>query len=343
MDNFNNSELIKSKTIIINRNYTQNVSLLVNDVNVWNQSDYFASTETSNDFAEQLNDLLSNCTEDVLGYCAIPLIIHSDSEGKINISNINIYFNITEYLWNVSGLPELSTYKVRVKATDGLLNSSWVESGEDFSIGAIDTTPPNLSIIFPSNNTNTTNNKLDVYYTVFDANLDSCWYSNDSYLTNSSLTCGQNITNIIWSVGQHNITIYANDSEGNEASYSVTFTINIPNDTHKYLIRDNLGNTVAWLGNEGNIVLKGSCFSGGTCNNPGNNSFIIANATDNHVAFINASGDLCLEKGDCSDQSTSCNPTRNAFIIKNSSGYNMSNIDYDGELCLIGRLYINAL
>ncbi|MEN9626326.1 MAG: hypothetical protein RL557_654 [archaeon] len=251
-DIFNNSESIQSKTIKINKNYTQNVSLFVNNVHVWNHSSYFARQKTSNDFSQQLNDALSNCTEDALGYCIIPLIIHSDSEGRINLTSVNIYFNITEYRWNSTGLSGLSTYKTRIKATDGLLNSSYDGSDSDFSIGT-------------------------------------------------------------------------------------------PNDTHKYFVKDSSGNAVAWLGSQGNIVLRGRCFSGGSCNSPGANSFIIANNTDDHVAFINSSGDLCIEKGDCSDQSTSCNPMRNAFIIRNSSNYNMSYIDFDGDLCLTGRLYEHAL
>lgn len=124
---------------------------------------------------------------------------------------------------------------------------------------------------------------------------------------------------------------------------NVIFTLSSANDSFKYFIKDANGNAVAWFGNLGNIFLKGNCFSGGNCDIPGTNSFIIANATDNRVAFVNSSGDLCVEKGDCSDQSASCNPSRNAFIIRNSSNYNMSYIDFDGDLCLTGKLFPNSL
>ena len=135
---------------------------------------------------------------------------------------------------------------------------------------------------------------------------------------------------IDWPKFQNNIN--------NTAVYSNTR----PKDSHKFYIRDPSGNPVAWLGDLGNIALKGSCFSGGSCDSPGNDSFIIRNSADENVAFINSTGDLCIETGDCSDESTTCNPTQDAFIIRNSTDYNMSYIDSDGDLCLIGKLYENA-
>jgi len=88
-----------------------------------------------------------------------------------------------------------------------------------------DTTPPDIAITFPSNNTNTSNTGLDVNYTV-DNTAVSCWYSNDSYTINTSLdNCGTNITTVTWAEGKHNVTIWVNDSIGNENSTSVYFTI----------------------------------------------------------------------------------------------------------------------
>src|SRR3989344_3256736 len=148
-------------------------------------------------------------------------------------------------------------------------------------------------------------------------------------------------------------TIYANNITFSENhTYNVTLkqtnlkdvftlgtSITLPNDTSKYYIKDSSGNPVAWLGNFGNIVLKGNCFFNISCNSPGDNSFILRNSTNNNVAFINSTGDLCIIKGDCSDESISCNQTRDAFIMRNSSNSNMSYIDFDGDLCLTGKLY----
>ncbi len=259
MDDFENFESFEERGIFIDRGYPQNVSLYVDGIQSWNYIDYYPdSSAPGNYFAEEeiidltseLNNALENCVADEEGYCDIPITIHSDSAGKINISNIDIYFNISEYIWNISGFPELSTYKTKVMATDGLLNSSWSESYSDFTIG-------------------------------------------------------------------------------------------LPNDPNKFTHKNSLGEIVAWFGDEGNIVLAGSCFSGGTCNSPGADSFIIRNSTNNNVAFINSTGDLCLVTGDCSDQSATCNPSGDAFIIQDSSINNMSYIDFDGDLCLKGSLFEN--
>jgi len=94
---------------------------------------------------------------------------------------------------------------------------------------AADTNPPDIEITTPINNSNSSNVELDVNYTVSDLNLDSCWYSNDSFTVNVSLPGCSNITSIIWDESQHNVKIYSNDSSGNENSSSVTFTIDSTN------------------------------------------------------------------------------------------------------------------
>ncbi len=116
-----------------------------------------------------------------------------------------------------------------------------------------------------------------------------------------------------------------------------------PDDTHKFYIKNSTNDAVAWIGSEGNIVLGGSCFSGGSCDSAGTGgSFIVKNNLGQNVAFINSTGDLCVEVGDCSDESATCNPTTNAFIVRNSALVNVSYIDYTGNLCLTGELYENA-
>ena len=56
-------------------------------------------------------------------------------------------------------------------------------------------------------------------------NLQACWYSNDSYLANTTLSNCANITEVTWAVGPHNVTIWVNDSVGNENRTSVTFNV----------------------------------------------------------------------------------------------------------------------
>ena len=151
-----------------------------------------------------------------------------------------------------------------------------------------------------------------------------------------------------------NYTINVSKEDYENASQSVNLTTNLnlvftlesivlPNDTNKFYVKDSSNNAVAWLGDSGNVVLKGSCFSGGSCDSPGSGgNFIIKNSASQNVAFINSTGDLCVESGDCSDLSGSCNPGTGAFIIRNSGGTNVSYIDYNGDLCLTGGLYENS-
>jgi intein/homing endonuclease len=88
-----------------------------------------------------------------------------------------------------------------------------------------DTTFPLISIVYPANNSNTADNGIDVNYTRSDAYLASCWYSNDTWTTNTTLANCANITTVTWSEGQHNVKIWINDTAGNTNSSSVRFTV----------------------------------------------------------------------------------------------------------------------
>jgi len=94
-----------------------------------------------------------------------------------------------------------------------------------------DTIAPVVNITFPINNTEEPDTGIDVNYTRGDPQLDSCWYSNDSYTVNVTLASCANLTTITWSSGQHNVTIWANDSSGNENSSRVTFNVSAASDT----------------------------------------------------------------------------------------------------------------
>src|SRR3989338_3572557 len=292
------------------------------------------------------------------------------SEDDVQLKNITLYTNINgswtkNMTQNISGTYNTTTFVIQnvsygiylwnCLTYDNNSRSDWESTNWTVNV-SLDINPQNITSV-ESNITNASLNQyvrvnctavdLEINVDTFLIEADKPLSSNENYSTtllfNNTFYVDIQLTELgIWS-----FSCWVNDTLNNlahkfDGSVNVS-SVTVPNNTYKFYIRNGSNNVVAWLGNQGNIVLKGSCFSEGTCNNPGNNSFIIANATDNHVSFINASGDLCVEKGDCSDQSTSCNPTRKAFIIKNSSGYNMSYIDYDGDLCLIGRLFVQSL
>ena len=120
-----------------------------------------------------------------------------------------------------------------------------------------------------------------------------------------------------------------------------TINIFLPNDTSKLYIKDSGRSAVAWFGNFGDIVLKGTCNVLSSCLASSSNLFTIGNSSDSVVSYINSTGDLCAEKGSCS-ASASCNPLRDAFKIRNASQDIVSYIDFDGELCFTGGLYENT-
>ncbi|MEK6871301.1 MAG: SBBP repeat-containing protein, partial [Nanoarchaeota archaeon] len=102
---------------------------------------------------------------------------------------------------------------------------------EDCSGSDLACAGPSITIVSPLNNTNTTNNQEHINFTFrySTASMGSCWYSNDTYKVNKSLGSGGacfNITNITWSNGWHNVTIYVNDSAGNYNFAMVSFRIN---------------------------------------------------------------------------------------------------------------------
>lgn len=91
-----------------------------------------------------------------------------------------------------------------------------------------DTTPPSVVIVYPTNTTyNTTIVAMNA--TISDSNLQACWYSLDNGVTNTTFTCGNNVTGINSVNGSNTWRVFANDSFGNlNFSSFVTFSINQP-------------------------------------------------------------------------------------------------------------------
>ncbi len=139
------------------------------------------------------------------------------------------YFYVNQSLNATEGLDEGDyTYFVSSKDSAGNENTTKIRT---ITISSADITSPTITINSPINNTNSSDNGLNISYTASDTNLDSCWYSNDTMTSNTTLVGCANITTIIWNDVQHNVTIWTNDSAGNENSSSVTFTIDTTDPT----------------------------------------------------------------------------------------------------------------
>ena len=112
-------------------------------------------------------------------------------------------------------------------------NSMWALKDAGTFLFHADTNPDLIStyinITSPTNYTNSSDTSLDILYVRTELNLQSCWYSNDTYSVNTTLVNCGNITTLTWSNAFHNLTVYANDSSGNYNFSSVSFTIDTIN------------------------------------------------------------------------------------------------------------------
>ena len=85
--------------------------------------------------------------------------------------------------------------------------------------------PPVVNLTYPFNNTNYSTIQTLINYTVIDSDLGSCWYTLDSGLTNTSVSCGTNVTGLISTQGNNNWRVYANDSAGTERFSQTSFFV----------------------------------------------------------------------------------------------------------------------
>ncbi|MBL7054586.1 hypothetical protein ISS05_02420, partial [Candidatus Woesearchaeota archaeon] len=178
-------------------------------------------TGTENDGVYKVrNWVYVNVTGSDLNEANITFSLYNSS---LNITNNSVYTSTTRQI-NFTGLSD-GVYYYNVTIEDDFSNRNSTSTRNI----TLDNANPSITITSPSNNTYTTDAELDVNYTVSDTNLNSCWYSNDSMSTNTTLANCINITTVTWNEGQHNVTIWANDSAGNVNSSSITFIANPTN------------------------------------------------------------------------------------------------------------------
>jgi sporulation protein YlmC with PRC-barrel domain len=148
--------------------------------------------------------------------------VYASNLNRLNQTQWYLYVNQSK---NATTALSDGNYTHLTYAKNSLGNTNQTEI-RTITISTADTISPLINITLPINNSNQTINKVNINFTVSDTNLQTCWYSNDTMLGNITITCGDNITSITWTEGQHNVTVWANDSSGNENSSSITFNIN---------------------------------------------------------------------------------------------------------------------
>jgi hypothetical protein len=99
------------------------------------------------------------------------------------------------------------------------------------NLGNIDNVAPVVTMSYPRDGETYDSHRTRMLYTVYDANLDSCWYSLDGGLTNNTLTtCGGTILDVKSEEGSNTWVIYARDNAGNIGLEIVTFEVDLDRD-----------------------------------------------------------------------------------------------------------------
>ena len=145
--------------------------------------------------------------------------------GTIELYNNGTLINQgTSPLSNLTNFTTIALYNITTIYSG---NANYTSAFETWwvNVTEADVTPPNVQIDHPENTTyNAVQTQLN--YTASDnIGLDTCWYSLDSGATNTTVTCGQNVTGLDSGQGSSTWRVYANDSKGNENSSSVTFFV----------------------------------------------------------------------------------------------------------------------
>jgi len=226
-----------------------NITLWVNDSagnsNSTDVTFIIDSIDPSVSITSPTNNTLSNNTTLNVNYLATDTYLescwYSNDSMLSNTTLASCTTNITTITWTES------QHNITIWANDSAQNV-----GSDSVTFIVDHTNPEINILSPTDNYNSTDNSLDVKYLATDSYLSSCWYSNDSYLVNTTLTGCANITAVTWSIGQHNVTVWVNDTYGNKNNTSVSFTIQ--QDTDGDTLPDT---TDTLLYNETNVTKSG--------------------------------------------------------------------------------------
>jgi len=158
------------------------------------------------------------------------------------IKNCSLWFNNGLWHLNQTNSSQVNTTgginKFGLNLSDG--SYSWnVLCTDTYSAFALnnftlnmDSQSPSLAINSPLNNSFFVQNvSIPLNFSVYDANLQSCWYSLNG-LMNYSVGCANENNNLSFNypAGNYNLTLFANDSAGNLASF-IIYNLTIEQDS----------------------------------------------------------------------------------------------------------------
>lgn len=117
-DGLSNGTKIQSTNNVTINGTVKAPAFYVNDTQIWSATNYYSDYEWVYNFDAVIRNALANCTADAEGYCNVNLTLSSEAPGMVNISNVEIYYDLpqpTIVSLKVSGLSQVyssGTYKV---------------------------------------------------------------------------------------------------------------------------------------------------------------------------------------------------------------------------------------
>ena len=156
--------------------------------------------------------------------------------GSGSVENMSLYTNETgdwelrNSTLGLSGSSSTQTWNRTLPDGNFVWNVQTCDSDGDcdfatnnFSL-SVDTTFPVIDITAPPSivDSHSIGNPLFLNWTVSDLSLDKCWYDYNSI--NTTVTCNDNTTSFNTVEGEQSITLYANDSVGNENSANTSWS-----------------------------------------------------------------------------------------------------------------------
>ncbi|OYT27607.1 MAG: hypothetical protein B6U97_01055 [Candidatus Altiarchaeales archaeon ex4484_96] len=147
-----------------------------------------------------------------------------DGVDTLTWSDNTTLFDINSSTGEITDTPaesEAGTYYIRVSVSDGS-----TQVNDSFTYTITDINPPSVTINNPTSTTYSSSTNVTMNITATDTNnISVCWYSLNSWATNSSFTCSASTT-ITASEGSNTLLVGVNDSYGNiNNTESVSFII----------------------------------------------------------------------------------------------------------------------
>lgn len=191
---------------------------------------------------------------------ASPIFTWNSSEA----ATCSLYIDSTLALSNITGAGANYNATLPSPLADGA--HTWYVSCTDASSNAgtsspsgftSDSTPPAIDVGAPGSNTTTNDSNVGISITVTDPNLDSCWYTLNNGAPVLLPECAGTTINGV-PEGENNITIFANDTQGNNGNQTIIVTV----DATAPVVSVTSFPSVT-LSNQGAVAISGACSENG--------------------------------------------------------------------------------